>query len=143
MSRRGLELLQQVPPSETLGSTLDCRTSVNADARSLRLALDCSFSSSSSFFVFLGFSLQLLDRSVGYIRSSPTGNSTSVVLLWRLWLGPAVLDLVSTPCSSSAGGWTLQSDRLGKAPPCRATLLLLGGEDAAASRRTLSRLASI
>lgn len=46
------------------------RTSVaprKADSRSLTLALDCNVSFPSFFFVFLGFSLKLLDRSVGYI----------------------------------------------------------------------------
>lgn len=108
-TKRGLELLQQVPPSETLGSTLDCRTSVmTSDTRSLTLALDCSVSSSSS--IFLGFWLKLLDRSAGYIRSSPTRNCSSELLPWRLWLPSALLDVVSPACISSAEGWTLQSD---------------------------------
>lgn len=59
-----------VPPSETLVSVVDRRTSaipLNADARSLTLALECSVSSLSLLFVFLGFSFKLLDRRVGYI----------------------------------------------------------------------------
>lgn len=162
-------LVQEVPPSETEDFLLDCRTSVapvKADTRSLTLVLECSFSSVSLLFIFLGFSLKLLDRRVGYIRSSPTRKCSSALSPWQLDLASAPLDVASSSCLSSAGDG-LEARRgptgvavsrwagLEKTPPmdflCNVEGLWVGeddltrGKDAAASRRSfsvLSRLAS-